>query len=139
MKSWKTREQAVDAFIDSPKSISQENSIINNDVLDRVNVKGSLTFQKARSNVSFARYLLRFYGLPLTIEAFYTKGYEDDSTGLVGSITGKIMSISMRCCIIHSNIWPTYVGRHRTYCRRHHHRRRCRRVIIKIRIPRNRP
>lgn len=38
MRSWKTREQAVDAFIDSPKSFDLEKSILNNDILDRVNV-----------------------------------------------------------------------------------------------------
>lgn len=50
---------------------------------------------KVSTDISFARYILRFYGLPSAIEAIQNKSWEDTSTGYLGEITGKLMAVAM--------------------------------------------
>lgn len=58
------------------------------------NKKGK-ALMKTSTDISFARYILRLYGLPTAIEAIQNKTWEDASSGLPGRITGKLMALSM--------------------------------------------
>lgn len=50
--------------------------------------------QKTSFDISFARYLLRFYGIPSTIEAVRNGSWEDSSS-LLGRFSGKVMAWAM--------------------------------------------
>lgn len=50
---------------------------------------------KTAGDISFARYILRFYGLPSTLEAISNRSWEDKKSGTLGGITGKLMAFAM--------------------------------------------
>lgn len=49
---------------------------------------------KTSGDISFARYLLRFYGFPSSLEAIFNRSWEDGKTTL-GGVTGKLMAWAM--------------------------------------------
>lgn len=51
--------------------------------------------KKIGGDISFARYILRFYGLPSTLEAISNRSWEDKKSGTLGRITGKLMAWAM--------------------------------------------
>jgi len=102
MKSWKVREQAVDAFIDSPKSIGLEKSVINNDMFDRVNVVSqvaealrylhskNIVFRDLKpGNIGFDRFgvvKIFDFGLARDLPETYVRDNEYKMTGMVGTL-----------------------------------------------------
>ena len=63
-------------------------------LFSRLNPAKKKALLKCSFDVSFARYLLRFYGMPSALEAVRNSSWED-STSSLGRTTGKLMSWSM--------------------------------------------
>eukprot|EP00547_Thalassionema_nitzschioides_P004760 CAMPEP_0194222964 /NCGR_PEP_ID=MMETSP0156-20130528/34059_1 /TAXON_ID=33649 /ORGANISM="Thalassionema nitzschioides, Strain L26-B" /LENGTH=260 /DNA_ID=CAMNT_0038953937 /DNA_START=91 /DNA_END=870 /DNA_ORIENTATION=+ len=64
-------------------------------LFSKVYSKKKKELYKTSIDISFARYLLRFFGLPSAIEAIQNKTWEDPASGYLGKVTGKLMSLAM--------------------------------------------
>jgi hypothetical protein len=63
-------------------------------LLSRLHPAKKQALLKSSFDVSFARYILRFYGMPSALEAIRNSSWEDSKSHL-GSTTGKLMAWSM--------------------------------------------